>query len=57
MSRTTKTVLFIIACYFIVGSLERADYDSLDYNPFVIEYQDEPLDDYDGPDADQLIRS
>lgn len=54
MRRTTKTILFIVACYLIVGSLERQDYDSLDYNPHVIEYQD---DDYDGPDADQLIRS
>ena len=54
MSRTTKTVLFVIACYLVVGSMERQDYDSLDNNPFVIEYN-EPLDyDYDGPDADQL---
>lgn len=57
MSRTTKTVLFVIACYLIVGTMERQDYDSLDYNPFVIEYQAEPNDDYDGPGEDQLIRS
>ena len=55
MSRTTKTVLFVIACYLAVGSMERADYDSLDNNPFVIEYQTPgDYDDYDGPDADQL---
>ena len=43
MSRTTKTVLFVIACYLIVGSLERADYDSFE------------LEHYDGPGENQLI--
>lgn len=50
MSRTTKTVLFIVVCYLIVGTLERQDYDSLDYNPYAIEYND----DYNGPDEEQL---
>lgn len=59
MSRTTKTILFIVVCYLIVGTLEQNDYESLDLNPSVIEYQTDSdlADDYDGPDADQLIRS
>ena len=43
MSRTTKTVLFIVVCYLIVGSIERSDYDSLE------------LEHYDGPGEEQLI--
>ena len=52
MNRTTKLLIFIIACYFVVGTLEHDDYDSLDNVP-AIEFE-LPDDDYTGPEADQL---